>query len=179
MCCIISRDRVSGWSNKKRGKERKKLRKNREGDRGRRGEGGTRKKNKVRGEQEVARVKRKAPVARPRRAKRAEWSSRPSGRNFPGAARAILFRGETERKRKRDGEREKGRRERGIFYFVRGSNCQPVFRGGKIKYKGYAHRCTVRCMCIRTARDDDAARATTVGPPISLRSVADLAYMGP
>lgn len=98
------------------------------------GEGGTRKKNKVRGEQEVARVKRKAPVARPR-AKRAEWSSRPSGRNFPGAARAILLR---ETKRKRERERRKGRRERGIFYFVRGSNCQPVFRGGKIKYKGCA-----------------------------------------
>lgn len=63
------------------------------------GEGGTRKKNKVRGEQEVARVKRKALVARPR-AKRAEWSSRPSGRNFPGAARPILF-------REREGEKER------------------------------------------------------------------------
>lgn len=65
------------------------------------GEGETRKKNKVRGEQEVARVKRKAPVARPR----AEWSSRPSGSNFPEAARAILFR-ETKRKRKRERKRE-------------------------------------------------------------------------
>jgi len=110
MCCIIPRDWVSGWSNKKRGKERKKLRKNREGDwdGGRRGgEGGTRKKNKVRGEQEVARVKRKAPVARPR-TKRAEWSSRPSGRNFLGAARAILFR-ETKRKRERERARERER----------------------------------------------------------------------
>jgi len=71
------------------------------------GEGRTRKKNKVRGEQEVARVKRKAPVARPR-AKRAEWSSRPSGRNFPGAARAILF---CETKRKK--ERERGREGKG------------------------------------------------------------------
>lgn len=38
MCCIIPRDRVPGWSNKKRGKERKKLRKNREGA-GREGRG--------------------------------------------------------------------------------------------------------------------------------------------
>lgn len=126
-----------GGATRKGVKERKKLRKNREGDRRTEDEGGTRKKNKVRGEQEVARVKRKAPIARPR-AKRAEWSSRPSGRNFPGAARAILFR-ETKRKRKREGERGgEGRREGGIFYFVRGSNCQPVFRGGKIKYKGCA-----------------------------------------
>lgn len=152
MCCIILRDRVSGWSNKKRGKRKKEASgRTASGSADEEGEGGTRKKNKVRGEQEVARVKRKAPVARPR-AKRAEWSSRPSGRNFPGAARASLFR-EAKRKRKREGEGGKGRRERGIFYFVRGSNCQPVFRGGKIKYKGcapvhrevYANRTRRRC----------------------------------
>lgn len=82
------------------------------------------------------------------------------------------------REREREREQRKGRRERGIFYFVRGSNCQPVFRGGKIKYKGCVHRCTVRC--IRTARDDDgAARPRRWDLSVSLRSVADLAYVGP
>lgn len=69
--------------------------------------GGTRKKNKVRGEQEVARVKRKAPVARPR-AKRAEWSSRPSGRNFPGAAARDSLPRDQEKEKEREGEKGKG-----------------------------------------------------------------------
>lgn len=83
-------------------------------------DGGEGEERKTKLEQEVAGVKRKAPVAGPWRA--SEWSGVVGQVEVPPSC-SPLFR-----------QRE---RRMPTFYFVRESNCQPgISRGGKIKYKG-------------------------------------------
>lgn len=107
MRCIIPWSGSGRATTRKEKKGRKKGRKEERGGRGR----GTRKKNKVRAGSGSR--KKKSPGSSSVASKRVEWSSRPSGSSSVSCSSLP---------------NEEKERRMATFYFVRESNCQPVFR---------------------------------------------------